>query len=57
MTDKTIEYWEVKDTDGELYLIQSDNWTVTSEGLAFYIKGEKIAHFLRWANYIKAKGK
>ncbi len=56
MTDKTIDYWEVKDTDGEKYLIEADDWVISGgEGLKFYIDGVKVAHFLRWASYIKAK--
>lgn len=51
MGDKTIETWIVKDTDGEKYEITSDNWTVSCDGLKFFMEEKKIAHFVRWANY------
>ena len=55
MTDKTkeLELWLVKDTDGEIVTVRSDNWECGGNGLKFFVNDEKVAHFIRWASYRK----
>lgn len=52
MKDKK-QSWVVKDTDAEVYIVVADDFDVGLDGLTFYLDGNVVAHFLRWANYRK----
>ena len=42
----------VKDFDGESTIVVADKWECGGNGLKFYLKGDKVAHFLNWSSYI-----
>jgi hypothetical protein len=43
----------VKDTDGEHITVRADDWISGGDGLKFFVKGERVAHFLRWVYFKK----
>jgi len=50
MESKERQYL-VKDLDGEYVLVTADNWECGGNGLVFFLKDRKVAHFLRWTSY------
>ena len=48
-----MEKYLIKDTDGERVIVMTDNWTLSGNGLEFFVNNEKIAHFARFAYFKK----
>ena len=41
----------VKDSDGEYIVVFADRWECGGNGLKFFLKEVKVAHFLSWSSY------
>jgi len=51
MTKEKAKTYEIKDTDGEKYTVKAQEYSVSGNGLQFYINDIRCAWFIRWANF------
>jgi len=52
-TTPAITRWVIKDTDDTQVTIEADHWEVSGNGLVFSLNGERVAHFIRFASYVR----
>ena len=51
MTKEKSKTYQIKDTDGEKYTVKAQEYSVSVNGLQFYINDIRRAWFIRWANF------